>query len=114
MPKATNACSTRNSPDNNVSAADVSRHVDEVDAIDSPIAAPNATRIELNAAAVMAPPITGLHETRPVAVPDNSSRTIVMSAQTQEGKHEHDHHDETDQINETIHWPPPGRSGYFD
>jgi hypothetical protein len=52
----------------------------------------------------MAPPTTELHEMNPAAGRGKvSCTTVAMSAQPEERQDKHDHDDQADEINETVH-----------
>jgi hypothetical protein len=82
----------------------VSRQVGDVDATESPTATPNASNTELNAVALMAPPTAEPHKMNPATGSGRvSCTTEAMSAQPEERQDKHDHDDQANEIDETVH-----------
>jgi hypothetical protein len=71
----------------------------------SPIAAPNAMKTRLSAAAPIAPANTGAQSTDETrgAIELVVSVVIAPSPQANEGKNRHDDDDQTDQVNDAVH-----------
>src|SRR6185312_2223196 len=96
-------------PERKASAKEASRQVGAVDDTAKPIAAPNASRTNASPAPQMAPAKTEPQPTptviRSAGWPAVSApmSTMGTSPQSKKGEDCHDNHDETDQINKSVH-----------
>src|SRR3954447_1348364 len=111
----------RYSPDSKASAADASRHVGEAELTPRPTATPKPTRMNDIAPAAKAPAMTELHwmvrrssaATPPSMMSSRMRVSIVITAlstQAEERQDRHDHDDQADEINQSVHGPSSSMS----
>src|SRR6476469_1776915 len=100
-------------PERIARAAEASRHVGDVELTPRPTALPNIKRIKESAAAAIAPATTGVHCRNQscsskgiISSSSGLATSIVMLMalpQAKEGKYRHDHNDQANQVNQSVH-----------